>query len=67
MSTILKSMTVAGIAAALCISATAANAQSQSVNYEQAMAALKSAMQYSKKDGSDVSLAVVDRDGKWFC
>jgi uncharacterized protein GlcG (DUF336 family) len=64
MSTIFNSMKAAGLAAALCISATAANAQSQSVNYEQAMAAMKAAMEYSKKDGSDVSIVVVDRDGK---
>jgi len=64
MSKIFNTMTAAGIAAALCISATAASAQTQSVNFEQAMAAMKAALAYSKKDGSDVSVAVVDRDGK---
>ncbi len=50
--------------AAFLISASTVNAQSLSVNSEQAMAAMQAAMKYAKKDGSDVSLAVVDRDGK---
>lgn len=64
MRKIANTMKVAGIAAALCICGSAANAQSQSVNFEQAMAAMKAARAYSKKDGGDVSVVVVDRDGK---
>ena len=65
MSKFLNTVKVAGIAAALCISATTANAQNQSVNYEQAMAAMKAALSYIKKEGSDgVAIVVVDREGK---
>lgn len=41
-----------------------ASAQSLSVNAEQAMAAMAAMRQYAKKDGSNPSYAVVDRDGK---
>jgi uncharacterized protein GlcG (DUF336 family) len=64
MSVISNCLKSAGFAAVLCLGASVANAQTQSVNSEQAMAALKAAMQYGKKDGSDVSIVVVDREGK---
>lgn len=54
----------AALAAALSFSASAAFAQASSVTSEQAMAAMKAALQYAKKDGGDVSIAVVDREGK---
>jgi uncharacterized protein GlcG (DUF336 family) len=54
----------AALAAALSFSASAAFAQAQSVTSEQAMAALKAALAYAKKDGGDVSVVVVDREGK---
>lgn len=41
-----------------------ASAQSLSVNAEQAMAAIAAMQKYAKKDGSNPSYAVLDRDGK---
>ena len=64
MSTISSIMKAAALAAAISVSATAAFAQSSSVTSEQAMAAMKAALEYAKKDGGDVSLVVVDREGK---
>ena len=54
----------AAIAAALSISASAACAQGMTLTSEQAMAAMQAAMKFSQKEGSSVSVAVVDRDGK---
>ena len=51
-------------AAAVFMTATqAAQAQSSSLTSEQAMAALRAVQAYAKNDGSDPSLAVIDRDG----
>jgi len=60
MSLMLKA---AAAAAFLMTAAIPAQAQSQSLNSEQAMAALKAVQAYATKDGSDVSMTVVDRDG----
>ena len=54
----------AAIAATLSVPVSAAYAQNLSVTSEQAMAAMQAAMKYSQKEGSSVSVAVVDRDGK---
>ena len=64
MSTISTCMKTAALAAALSFSATAAFAQSSAVTSEQALAAMKAALEYAKKDGGDVSVVVVDREGK---
>ncbi len=64
MSGLSNSVKAIAVAAALTASASTAYAQSLSVNSEQAMAAVQAALKYSKKDGSDVSIAVVDREGK---
>ncbi len=60
-STCVKS---AALAAAFGFVCSAASAQSLSVNAEQAMAAMAAMQQYAKRDGSNPSYAVVDRDGK---
>ena len=60
MSVMLK----AAAAAAILMTATGtAQAQSSSLTSEQAMAALQAVQAYAKNDGSDPSLAVIDRDG----
>jgi len=64
MSTISTCMKSAALAAALSFSATAAFAQGSAVTSEQALAAMKAALEYAKKDGGDVSVVVVDREGK---
>ena len=57
-------MLKAAAAAAVFMTATqAAQAQSSSLTSEQAMAALRAVQAYAKNDGSDPSLAVIDRDG----
>lgn len=64
MSGLSNSVKAIAVAVALTALASTAYAQSLSVNSEQAMAAVQAALKYSKKDGSDVSIAVVDREGK---
>ena len=58
-------LTAATVAALLIGTASAANAQGQSqgVTAEQGMAAMRAMQAYAKNDGSDPSLAVLDRDG----
>lgn len=51
-------------AAAFGLMCSTASAQSLSVNAEQAMAAIAAMQKYAKKDGSNPSYAVLDRDGK---
>jgi len=54
----------AAAAAVLMIAPQAAQAQASSgITSEQAMAALRAVQAYAKNDGSDPSLAVIDRDG----
>ena len=61
MSLMLKA---AAAAAVLMIAPQAAQAQSSSsITSEQAMAALRAVQAYAKNEGSDPSLAVIDRDG----
>ena len=60
MSLMLKA---AAAAAVLMIAPQAAQAQSSGLTSEQAMAALRAVQAYAKNDGSDPSLAVIDRDG----
>src|SRR5258705_3565703 len=60
MSLMLKA---AAAAAVLMIAPQTAQAQSSSLTAEQAMAALRAVQAYAKNDGSDPSLAVIDRDG----
>jgi uncharacterized protein GlcG (DUF336 family) len=50
-------------AAALMTAPQAVQAQSSGLTSEQAMAALRAVQAYAKNDGSDPSLAVIDRDG----
>lgn len=54
----------AAAATVLVFGAPAAFAQALTVNSEQAMAAMDAALKYAKKDGSDVTVVVLDRDGK---
>ena len=49
--------------AALVSAALPAHAQTAAVTSEQAMAAMRAMLAYAKNDGSDPSMAVVDRDG----
>lgn len=49
-------------AALLIGAASAANAQSQSLTYEQGVAAMQAMRDYAKNDGSDPSIAVLDKD-----
>lgn len=60
LSTIWKA---AAAAALLSIANQSAHAQSSSLTAAQAMAALQAVQAYAKNDGSDPSLAVIDRDG----
>jgi uncharacterized protein GlcG (DUF336 family) len=60
MSTIWKA---AAAAALLSIASQSAYAQSSSLTSAQAMAALQAVQAYAKNDGSNPSLAVIDRDG----
>jgi glc operon protein GlcG len=60
-STCVKGIAFASAFGLIC---SAASAQSLSVNAEQAMAAIAAMQKYAKKDGSNPSYAVVDRDGK---
>jgi uncharacterized protein GlcG (DUF336 family) len=53
----------AGAAALLSVASQSAHAQSSSLTAAQAMAALQAVQAYAKNDGSDPSLAVIDRDG----
>jgi len=64
MSPLSNSLKAFAIAAALTAPASTVYAQSLAVTSEQAMAAMQAALNYSKKEGSDVSVAVVDREGK---
>src|SRR4029077_5484302 len=50
-------------AVALMIAPQAAQAQSSGLTSEQALAALQAVQAYAKNDGSDPSMAVIDRDG----
>jgi uncharacterized protein GlcG (DUF336 family) len=57
-------MVNAAVAASLLAAATgAAQAQSSTLTSEQAMAAMRAVQAYAKNDGSDPSMAVIDRDG----
>src|SRR6478736_89398 len=53
----------AAAAAVLMIAPHAAQAQSSGLTSEQALAAMRAVQAYAKNDGSDPSLAVIDRDG----
>jgi len=53
----------AAAATAMLLATAPAYAQAPSLTQEQAMAALRAVQAYAKKDGSDPSTAVVDRDG----
>jgi uncharacterized protein GlcG (DUF336 family) len=52
------------VAAFLMAAVSAAHAQSAVVNAEQAMAAVHAVQNYAKKDGSNPSIAILDRDGR---
>ena len=56
-------LTAAAMAGVLAAQTGAAQAQSSSLTSAQAMAALRAVQAYAKNDGSDPSLAVIDRDG----
>ena len=59
-----SSMLTAAAACAVLMAATqSAQAQSSSLTSEQAMAAARAVQAYAKNDGSNPSLAVIDRDG----
>src|SRR4029077_11791843 len=53
----------AAAAAVLMIAPQVAQAQSSGLTSEQALAAMRAVQAYAKNDGSDPSLAVIDRDG----
>jgi uncharacterized protein GlcG (DUF336 family) len=54
----------AATAAILMAAAPGAQAQTTGLTMEQAMAALQASLDYAKRDQSDISLVVVDRDGQ---
>ena len=61
MSRFLKTAAAAAILMAI---APGAQAQGTSLTREQAMAALQASLEYAKRDQSDISMVVVDRDGQ---
>jgi len=61
MSRMLKAAAAAAILMAI---APGAQAQGTGLTREQAMAALQASLDYAKRDQSDISLVVVDREGK---
>jgi glc operon protein GlcG len=56
-------LSAAAVAGLIFGAATAAQAQSQSLTYAQGVAAMQAVRDYAKNDGSDPSIAVLDKDG----